>query len=304
MAESQSRAVRILGSVPLLPADPVAYDLLFAALDQEFSGCRVISMASVPTESFLWRHVHSSQFLNDRFIPYVVHGVRQCHIIPVPPTVEGYLANFSAKKRYNVKRQTRILRDHFGGRLELLRFDSAHQVGDLLNLITPTAEFHGLTRWGDSRALTIDGHEAESLADRGLLLIYLLVGAGRPCAALMGLKYQGVYHLDSIPRDRSLDRFSPGSTAVNLAIEDLIRNSSMRRIDMGFGSPAHSHSATNVTEPRASVILFRKTLSNRLLRVSHMTFRSLINFAKARVATRSNRGSVRTHSSPLPASLS
>jgi hypothetical protein len=304
LAESRSRAVRILGSVPLLPADPVAYDLLFAALEREFTNCQVISMASVPTESFLWRHVHESQFLNERFISYVMHGVRRCHVVSVPPTVEAYFANFSAKRRYNVKRQTRILREHFGGRLELQRFDSAHQVGDLLNLITPTDDFAGLTRWGSSRALTVDRNEAESLAVRGLLLIYLLVGAGRPCAAVMGLKYRGVYHVDSMPRDRSLDRFSPGSTAVHLAIEDLIQDTSMHRIDTGFGSPAHPHSATNVTEPRASLLLFRKTLSNRLLRVSHATFESLINLGKARVAARSRRGSVRTRSSTLSASHS
>ena len=235
LAESRSRAVRILGSVPLLPADPVPHDLLFATLDQAFAGCQVIAMPSVPTDSFLWHHVHESEFLKAKFLRYAMHGVRGCHIIPLPATVESYLAKFSAKRRYNLKRQARILRDHFGGRLELRRFDSPHQIGDLVNLITPTGEFAGLQRWGESKALTIDRREAESLAARGLILIYLLIGAGRPCAALTGLKYQGVYHLDGMPRDRSLDRFSPGSTAIHLAIEDLIRNTSIRRVDMGFG---------------------------------------------------------------------
>ncbi|HEX3448089.1 MAG TPA: hypothetical protein VHS97_07525 [Isosphaeraceae bacterium] len=60
LAESRSPAVRILGSVPLLPADPVAHDLLFATLHQGFSGCQAISMASVPTNSFLWDYVRES----------------------------------------------------------------------------------------------------------------------------------------------------------------------------------------------------------------------------------------------------
>jgi hypothetical protein len=234
LAQSRTRAVRILSSVPLLPDDTVAHDLLFAAIDREFADCQAISMVSVPTDSFLWDYLRESKFLNGKFISYVMHGVRICHVIPLPSKVDAYFANFSAKRRYNVKRQARVLRDHFAGRFELKRFDSPHQIGDLFNLVTPRGGFAGLRRWGESGVLTIDRREAESLAARGLLLVYLLIGDGRPCAGLMGLQYGGVYYVDAIPRDRSLDRFSPGSTAVQLAIEDLIRNTSIRRIDMGF----------------------------------------------------------------------
>ena len=38
LAEDRLRAVKILGSVPLLPADPDLYDLLFATLDEVFAG--------------------------------------------------------------------------------------------------------------------------------------------------------------------------------------------------------------------------------------------------------------------------
>jgi Acetyltransferase (GNAT) domain len=304
LAESRSRAVRILSSVPLLPADMVAHDLLFAAIDREFADCQAISMVSVPTDSFLWDYVRESKFLNAEFIPYVMHGVRLCHVIPLPSTVGAYFANFSAKRRYNLKRQTRILRDHFSGRFELQRFDSPHQVGNLLNLVTPTGGFAGLRRWGGSGVLTIDRRDAESLAARGFLLVYLLIGDGRPCAALMGLKYGDVYYVDAIPRDCSLDRFSPGSTALQLAIEDLIRNTSIRRIDMGFGAPAYSHSATNVTEARASLLLFRKSLSNRLRRFTHATFDSLIELGKAHIKTRLHNGRNRTDSSKPTVSVS
>jgi Acetyltransferase (GNAT) domain len=294
LAESRSPAVQILGSVPLLPADPVAHDLLFATLHQEFSGCQAISMASVPTNSFLWDYVRESNFISWKFLSYAMHGVRLCHVIPLPATVESYFANFSGKRRYNVKRQTRILRDHFGGRLELRTFDSPNQIGDLFNAIRPRGEFAGLRRWGHTRALTIDRREAESLSARGLLLIYLLIGAGRPCAALVGMKYKGVYYVDSIPRDRSLDRFSPGSTAVYVAIEELIPNTSIRRIDMGFGSPTYPHSATNATEPRARLLLFRRTLSNRLRRLTHATFESFLDLGKTCMGTSPHRGRLRT----------
>jgi hypothetical protein len=209
-----------------------------------------------------------------------MHGVRGCHVIPLPATVDAYWAKFGAKRRYNLRRQARIFRDHFGGRLELRRFDSPHQIGELIDLMTPTGTFDGLRSW-NGKDVTTDRRQTESLADRGLLLIYLLIGAGRPCAALMGLKYRGVYYVDAIPRDRGLDRFSPGVTAVQLAIEDLIRHTSIRKIDMGYGTPAYRHSSTNVTEPRASLLLLRRTLANRLLRRTHATFNSLLDLSRA-----------------------
>src|SRR6185312_1236268 len=88
--QSRSRVVNILGSLPLLPADPVPHDLLFDALDREFAACEGISLPSVPTESFLWQYIRDSEFLRRKFTPYLVHGVRGCHTIPLPSTVEEY----------------------------------------------------------------------------------------------------------------------------------------------------------------------------------------------------------------------
>jgi len=116
--EWRAPAIRILGSLPPLPADPAAHDLLFAALDAEFADCAAIAMTSVPTESFLWHYFHRSQSLESRFLVYAIDGVRGCHTIPLPPTVEEYRASLGAKKRYNLNRQVRLLRDRGGGRLE------------------------------------------------------------------------------------------------------------------------------------------------------------------------------------------
>jgi Acetyltransferase (GNAT) domain len=292
LKESQSRAVSILGSLPLLPADPVLHDRLFEALYKGFPSCDGIAMHSVPTGSFLWHQVHRSRFLRSRFILYPIEGIRGCHMVLLPESVQAYHSRLSAKRRYNLRRQARLLRGPCAGQLELRRFDSSHQVDDLVCIINGTRERGGLLPWGSALPLTIDRAEVESLAGRGLLLIYVLIGAGRPCAALMGRQYRGVYYLESTPRDRSLDRFSPGSTAFNLVIEDLIRNTQIRRIDLGFGEPAHPHMSTNIVEPRASLLLMRKTMANRLRRGTHVLFRFLIDCVKT--ATRPPR----RHASP------
>jgi Acetyltransferase (GNAT) domain len=280
LARSRSNELRILGSTPLLPADPLVHDSLFAALDRGFEDCQAIAMYGVPTDSFLWQHVRESRYVRERFLTYAMLGERDCHVIPLPETVDDYWAKFSGKRRYNLRRQARLLREHFGGRLALRRFDSPDQVDDLIDLIDRTRACDGLSQWS-KQAFRVDRRQIESLAERGLLLVYLLIGAGRPCAALVGLKYHGVYYLEQIPRDRSLDRFSPGSTAVQLAIEDLIRHTPIRRMDLGDGTPAYRHGSTNVTEPRVSVLLLRRTLANRLVRRSHVIFNFVVDFSKA-----------------------
>jgi hypothetical protein len=280
VARSRARELRVLGSVPLLPADPLLHDSLFAALDIGFEDCPVIAMRSVPAESFLWRYIHESRYIQENLLVYIMYGVRGCHTMRLPPTMGAYWAKFDAKRRYNLKRQAKLLRERFGGLLELRRFDSPDQIEDLIDLITPAGGFAGLKNW-NGETVAIDRRQAESLADRGLLLIYLVIGAGRPCAAMMGMKYRGVYYVESIPRDRSLDRFSPGVTAVQLSIEDLLHQTSIRKIDMGYGEPAYRHHSTNAVEPRACLLLFRKTLANRVLRRNHAMFESAVNLAKA-----------------------
>jgi hypothetical protein len=59
---------------------------------------------------------------------------------------------------------------------------------------------------------------------------------------------------------------------------------------MGLGSPAYSYSATDVTEPRARLILLRKTLSNRLRRLTYATFESFIDLGKTLMGTSPRRG--------------
>src|SRR5262249_23742830 len=156
------------------------------------------------------------------------------------------------KKRYNLKRQVRVLRGHCGGRLELHRFESPHQLDDLFGAVDGPVSSVGLSGWGESGPLAARRHGAGSLARRRLAPVYLLTCAGRPCAALEGLQYRGVYHVDGIPRDRRLDRFSPGSTAFHMVIEDLIRDTVIAKVDLGFGEPVYPHSSLNVVEPRAS----------------------------------------------------
>ena len=119
LGRSGLSGVTLLGSLPLLPTDVVLYDGLFDTISRRFSGCGIIRVDSVPTDSPFWRYLQHSQYLRKSFFVHVPDGIRQCHMIPLPATFEDYLGQLKSKKRYNIKRQIRLLRTHGEGRLEL-----------------------------------------------------------------------------------------------------------------------------------------------------------------------------------------
>jgi CelD/BcsL family acetyltransferase involved in cellulose biosynthesis len=283
LAETALKGVTVLGDGRLLPPRPMVYDLFFSALAREFPECGIVKFKSLATSNPLWHYLQHSAFVRELFEVYVPDGVRSCHTIPLPATCEEYLGRFNAKKRYNLKRQERLLRDHGGGNLELRRIESRDQVHSLVEDIKALG---GTVRTARRRFINsyatpiLDEGELGSLADHGLLLCYVLRCGGQPCAAALGSILDRVYHLDSLPRNRSFDRFSPGATLVHLLLEDLISRQSADLIDFGFGEPSYRHSATNVTEARASVLLLRRTFTNRMKMYLHASFKGIVGRLK------------------------
>jgi CelD/BcsL family acetyltransferase involved in cellulose biosynthesis len=264
------RGVEIIGGVPRIPDDPALFDLLFNTLGEMFPACNVIALEHVPTESLLWDYLNRSKHITDKFITYAWNGINSYHMLELPDNFDEYLAQYRPKYRRNIKRQIRLLRELGGGQLELRKIDARDQIGDLLAFVQALD-------WPGDYLRKIPPRRAEltSLAERGLFLAYLLFCGETPCAAVLGDVYKNIYRIRVIARNRSFDRFSPGTTIFQLVIEDLIRGGRFASVELGVGWPRYRHSATNVTWPCASVYLLRKTLANRLLRVSHESFRSL-----------------------------
>src|SRR5262249_35052794 len=165
----------------------------------------------------LWQYLQHSRSLRDMFDVYVPNGIQLGHTIPLPPSFQEYLGRFKAKKRYNLLRQVRQLREHGGGALELRRREAPPDVLDFVRDMKALDE----SAWPPGRrrrfyAHVVDGTEFARLADRGLLLCHVLYCGGRPCAGSIGMIYQRRHYLRAFLRDHRLDRFSPGATLLHL----------------------------------------------------------------------------------------
>jgi hypothetical protein len=276
VGESRFRAAQVLGSQPLVPDDPELHDRVFATIADEFPECDAVVMGSVPINSFLWRYGETSSALRTRFLVYP-YGRRSCHTIPLPATYEEYLGKLSGKKRYNLRRQVRRL----GEAVELRCIERPDDVPALADAV---AALRHAPATGPGRPIAgealVEVEKFTDLAAHGLLLCYVLVSDGRPCAVTMGMKHAATYRLLCIMHDHAVAELSPGSTLVFMLIEDLIRRHHIETIDFGFGEPARPYPSIHVLEDRASLLLFRKTLANRGRRTAHAAFRAPVALMK------------------------
>jgi hypothetical protein len=270
----------VLGGRFLMPESTALYQGLFAKLHSDFPKCTVIGLDAVAEGSFLWRYLHESKHLRQLYVPYAFEGLRRYHTIPLPGTFQEYLAKFNAKKRYNLKRQARVLQDQAQGALRLQCAESPDQLNSLLDVAIKLWPRH-IPQWFSPVANRSDAYRRfTSLATHGLLRSYYLQCGSDPVACILGFQHGAVYVVDATMYNKSLAHFSPGAVMQFLALQDLISRRPVRLINFGFGDPKSGYESTNVYFGSAAFLLFRNTLANRVRRATHSAFQSTLATAK------------------------
>mgnify|MGYP003694433601 CR=1 FL=1 len=281
-------AVEVLGSQPLIPSTSTHHDRLFSTIIGAFPGCHAITMRNVPTDSFLWRHCHESKVLRSQFIVYVPYGKRHCHTIPLPATFEEYLTQFSAKKRYNLRRQVRRLHTHARGAVELRRIEAPNDVtradrcrrnpSSRVSIRLDSMPTRASCR-DRSRCVRRPGPPRHAARLRIAL-------RGRPCAAAVGgstgvpikMGSPMAAHIlkghDRMIHDESMAAFSPRHRPVI----------PVHRGPDQPGIPAHRPGLRGAGLPAiarrilwssaATILLLRRTFSNSVYHVGHAAFRA------------------------------
>jgi CelD/BcsL family acetyltransferase involved in cellulose biosynthesis len=276
------RTASILGSQPLIPQDENIYKHLFTTLLKAFPEIQCIYMGSVPVDSLLWQYVTAAKGNREYWIPQVVGGVQTHHALLLPATFEEYLSKLKRKKRYNLQRQVKLLQDHGGGGLELLRVESE----DHISLFLEAAFSIAKNSWQHKRLGTrIDNSpewhsKLQDLAGRGLLRAYYLKYGGKPCAFALGYQFRDVYHYVEIAYDESFAKYSPGTVLLYLLIKDLIQHHPPKRLNFGLSDHPYKQMFGNIHFKAAQILLWRSTFPNRIKRTSHLAFRGGISLIK------------------------
>ena len=257
--------ILLLGSEPMMCHDAETVDKLFLQLSHRHPCRQAIQMDAVPLGSDLWRHLSSSYKISREFSVHVLHGFQDCHAVDVPTSIEEYYRKYSKKRRYNLLRQERLLREHFAQPLELTIVEKEQDVGALmhamktLKLIITANCSHTELHYG-------------ATAKHGLLRCFILKSGETVIGVALGMKSKRTYRIQKFHHNHTLEKLSPGTTLWQLVIRHIIAEGQYSRIDMGYGTPTYRYSATNAIEKKGKIILLRKSLANRARIFAHSRY--------------------------------
>lgn len=280
--------IDVLGGQPLLPAGDDVFERFLEFLLAAIGDVDGIHFKSVRDGTWCSTFFMKRKWKVGPLRGYRIDGERRFHYIELPHSHQQYLSGFRKKQRYNLRRQVRILTDDCDGQLSLVAITREDQIP---SYITSAAEI-ARSGWKSRRprqGLPEDFANQEWIADlarAGLLRSYLLNCRGRSVAFVHGYRFGCVYHYADIAYVQQLSRFSPGNVLLFLIVEDLIRESGIRRMNLGIGDSEYKRIFANRHSSDAAVVLLRPTLRNFVLRKAHaamtMTKRAALSLSRSR----------------------
>jgi hypothetical protein len=256
------RALQLLGSIPLLDAAEEGLgEFVMRQLLARYTDCQAVYMQAVPQDmGATWAGMPGLS-------TYVLNGWRDCHTQPLPDSVDAYLQKFSAKKRYNLSRQVRLLEKEAGA-LQVLRIEHPEHVETALNAIGAVTPERIGDRAGQQSSMT-------SMARQGLLLSYVIRCGEEDVAVIQGARSNGVWHVYNIAAKQQYMHLSVGTSATHLALQDVLANFSFTDVDFHYGTPNAEFRSTHVMKTRGHVMLFRSRSLAGLVLKSHAVCDSL-----------------------------
>lgn len=250
------RACQILGSVPLLdPAEEGLAEFVMQQLLERHAKCEVLYLQAVPEEA------GAALPRSGGVSTYVLNGWRACHTQPLPDGVDAYLQKFSAKKRYNLSRQVRLLTEAAGA-LQVLRIEQPGQVAALLDAMVVIDPSYAAQRDAEQARLGC-------LARHGLLLSYVIRCGETDVAVVFGSHSSAVWHVHKISCQKNYLHLSVGTSAIHLALQDVLANFSFDHVDYGYGVPNAEFRSTHVLKARGHILLHRAHSGTALLLKLH-----------------------------------
>jgi hypothetical protein len=256
------RACQILGSLPLLdPAEEGLAEFVMQQLLKRFAKCHALYMQAVPEETAAAMDGIAG------VSSYVLNGWRTCHTQPLPDSVDGYLQKFSSKKRYNLSRQVRLLTEA-AGTLQLLRIEEPDQVAGMFDAMSAINASLDAPR-------AVEQPRLESLARQGLLLSYVIRCGDEDVAVVYGSRSASVWHIHKIACQQKYLHLSVGTSAIHLAVQDVLAHFAFKDIDFGYGMPNSEFRSTHVLKKRGLVLLHRARSGTALLLKAHGMYNAM-----------------------------
>jgi hypothetical protein len=279
------RSTVFMGNMPILPAGQHLVHDFFRALARSSDEYDCLEMRGVPTTSSFYEYITTSPEIASAYIIHMLRG--PFHWLNLPQTFPEYLAQFTSKQRYNLKREVSVLRSHGGGSLELTRIESADQIFEFLESATAiAANSWQLVLLNQPIGQRFDRAQSlNELANSGILRCYLLKCAGRPCAFAVGFQIGATFTFYETAYDRVYASYSPGKVLLYLLLEDVIGHNRPENVFFGTGDADYKAFFGDSVGDEANIVLIKRTYANLAWWKLHALYRGAIEALKRLAGT-------------------
>jgi hypothetical protein len=274
--------IEILGGRPVGDATHDYYPRLVSRIWSDFPQVQGIYLKSVPDDSELWAYLQDQCWRIGPTKVYRPEDMRSFHYVSLPSTMQDYFAKFKKKRRYNLKRQVRLLWSDYCGDVEMSCITRAEDVPILMKTVRSVVE-HSWKASGLGTPLSqiaVDAHILAKLATRGLLRAYVLRIKGGPVAYVIGYEFNNIYHYADIGYDSRFESHSPGNVLLLLVIQDLIEVAKSQCLNFGISDAQYKRIFANKHIHDATLLMLRPGLGNDSKRHLHAGYRTARTWAK------------------------
>jgi hypothetical protein len=248
--------IEILGGEANMPNDSEIIDKLFTTIrsDKTF-GKKTMLMPFLAKDSFVWNYVSKSEGILKNYRPFVLHDFRDSHSIEVPASMNAYNKLLTKKKRYNLMRQERILREKFKENIEIRAIERSGQLPVLFSAMKElnVPAFH------ESTLSKINFHKS---CENGITLCYVMMCDSEFLGLAIGIKSKSIYYVQRFYYQEKLKVYSVGTVLWQMILRDIIENQKFLTIELGYSSPTYNSRTINRICERGEVLLIRKSPMN------------------------------------------
>jgi hypothetical protein len=169
--------------------------------------------------------------LRDHFPPTVRH-----RSLILPNSFQDLVASLSRKNRHNVRSQSRRLLEKFRGQIRIQCLRREDELEDLIRDAEEIAKKSYQRTLGMGFSDEFETREELRMeARKGRLYGYVLYLGEKPCAFIIGRRYQGTFYGHSMGYDPEYSRYSPGSFLLMRCLQESFLEKTVR-VDFGPGN--------------------------------------------------------------------
>lgn len=253
----------VIGGVPLFSPCKQAIDAIVACVNSKYPDVDGLYFPAVEQAGEYRSQLKNSELLTTQFLPYMEKIGAIWHEIALPASYDDYLKSLSKKRRYNLSRQRRLLREYFKDEIDFITISTHEDYAILetaIDVLAPPQDAGGAKRY------------YRACLQSGLLQCYVLHAVGQPIALATGVQYAGELVIHRMYFHRSLADLSPGTCLWQSILEHCCEAGRHSRIVLGFGGVNDATKTKNTVRNVDSIIYLRKNAGSFLNIAPHTIF--------------------------------